>query len=206
MATRLGWIGANGAWLVVIALLLVLVVARPFEPRVVVQPSSNGYATALEACHAPPTAEKAGATLAFDWHVAVEEDRTAASALVLVSGSQQLMCVAYRNPDGTFGNAFSGLGGITLTSTPTLTYDTGTAPTESASPPVIHLVIGRVPDGTARVEVSAANGDVQRATLGGGRYLAWLETAALPVRIAAYSATSGLLADLTDPNGLQPTP
>lgn len=204
MAARLGWIRANAAWLIVIAVLLGLVLARPFEPRVVMQPGGNGYATALAACHPPASAEKAGATLAFDWHLAVEEDRTEASALLLVSGSQQLMCVAYRNADGTFSGSFSGIGGVTLTPTPSLTYDTGTAPADNASPPVIHLVIGRVPEGAARVEVSAADGSLQQATLGGGRYLAWLETAALPVRIAAYSADSALLADLADPNGLQP--
>jgi hypothetical protein len=201
---RLGWIRANLAWLLVVGVLAVLVVVRPFEPRVVVEPGSNGSATALEACHAPATADKAGATQSFDWHLAVEEDRAEASALLLVSGSDQLMCVAWRNPDGTFGWAITGGGTITPSATPTLTYDSGTRAGDVTHPPVVQLVVGRVPEGTATVEVSAADGTVQRASVGGGRYLAWLSSGARPVRIAAYSATSTLLADLADPNGMEP--
>lgn len=200
----MGWIRAHSARLIVLAAVALVAVVR-LSASSGPAAATTGYATALQACQGPASTEKAEATLSFDWHLAVEEDRAEASALVLVSGDDQLMCLSWRNADGTFGFTETGLGRVAATATAALTYDTGTSPDENASPPIVQLVIGRVPDGTARVEVSAADGSVQQATLGGGRYLAWLSSAAQPTRIAAYGASSVMLAELADPNGLQPT-
>jgi hypothetical protein len=163
-------------------------------------PVPGGPTSAIAACHAPPSAEKGGATLTFAWQLAAEEDRPEGSTLFFVSGTNDLLCQAFRSADGRFGNTSSGIGGLDPVSGSGLTYDTGT----DSSTGETQIVVGRMPLKAVAVAITGADGVEQAATLGKGFYLAWLTTSQPVVSIVARDANGLELGRITDPAGLEP--
>ncbi len=151
------------------------------------------------ACQGPGSAYKAGQTLTFDWHPAVEIDRPQGSVIVLVSGPDVQMCVVYRSMDDSMESVVSGIGGNRGDTRSGLTLDSGMDFTTEGS----DIVYGRVPPGTSRVTVSVGNPSDEVATVANGYWLVWLAVPATPVGIDAFDAGGHLLQRLEDPNGLQ---
>lgn len=170
------------------------------QPAAVLAPKPVAT-SAVAACQAPQSVQKAGAAVTFDWHVAVQEDRPAESVVLFVSGMDQMLCEAARSPDGSFGTVATSLGRLDPVVGSPLTYDTGTDP--GAGPAGGRLVaVGRTPLGTTSVEVTTTAGDVQSATLGDGFYLAWFTNGDSLASIVAQDTHGAELGRLEDPQGL----
>lgn len=166
-------------------------------------------AVALAACSAPPappahpTAVAACTdALGSGWQVAVEVDRADSSTLALVSGESIATCQTGKNAERTsFDNTATGVGLHPITSSPALSYLTRAGPDDKTS-----FLVGRVPPGTSAVRVAFADGSEQRAVLGGGLWLAWLEQPAdaTPVAIEALDAAGTVISRLADADGIEP--
>ena len=167
------------------------------SPAAVPTPSP-GPRTAIEACRLPANAEKGGQTLTFGWKAWVEEDQSDVGVVFAVSGLNDVICEASRNPDGSFGSSAVGLGGLGPAEASELTYDGGIA----AAPTAPRIVVaGRAPAGTAQVEV--ASGDLRgTAALRDGLYVARLQTSQPVTEVVAMGVDGQELGRLTDPNGL----
>ena len=190
------------ALVLVAAILLAVAALRAAAPAQI----SGAYATAIEACRPPASAEKAGATLVFDWRVALQEEGPDATALLLLSGTDQMLCLADRGQDGRYSGSVSSTGRLDAATPGTLTFDADlySARSRTAQPvvPPIRLVAGRVPDAAARLLVTAEGGAIQEATVRNGHYLGWLVTNAKVIRIAALDVGGNELTALADPDGL----
>jgi hypothetical protein len=167
-------------------------------------PSSSGYATALEACSVPLSSPSTTPTLPGSWQVVVEVDRPEASVLVIISGRTEVLCVAIRDKAGRFTGTSSSWGQMAAQATPALSYDTGQVLPGHNAPSSLQAVVGRVPAGTTSVVVLLSDGVTGPATLGGGHYLALLNSTAPPERIVAIDASGAEIASLANLHGLVP--
>ena len=162
--------------------------------------------SAIEACHPPATAEKAGGTLDFTWQMAARLDSPQVSVLLFTSGSDLLLCEAWRASDGNYGSSTTALGRFEPQLGATLTYDSGSEPAPGDAWPA-QLVIGQAPHSAASIEVITADGEQHAATIANGFYLAWVSTGEIRsnvVEIDAHDSTGRLIARLADPSGLRP--
>jgi hypothetical protein len=172
------------------------------------QPSSTHEpVSAIEACHLPDTAEKANGTLDFSWQLAVRLDSPQESVLFFTSGSDSLLCEAWRGTDGNYGSSTTtAIGGFEPQHGAALTYDSGSQPATGATWPS-QLVIGQTPRSATSIEVVTADGELHDATIGNGLYLAWVSTGNRPsevVEIVARDSAGAIIARLSDPSGLSP--
>ena len=189
----------------VVAVLVVaaLAVARVTQASTPPENPPQGPTSAIDACGLPGSAQKGGSTITFEWQLAVRLDSPEESSLVFISGSNLLECDAWRGSDGVFSSAVTSVGGYTPTSENVLTYDTGSGGSGGNYPSV--LVIGRVPTGTASVDVITADGERHSAAIGNGWYMAWAPKAGPNddvVVIDARDSAGHVIAELADPAGL----
>jgi len=164
---------------------------------------------ALAACSAtpaPPAHPGAVAActdaLGSGWQVAVEADRADSSTLALVSGDSIATCQTGKNAERTsFDNTAAGDGLYPTSSSPALSYLTSAGPGDKTS-----FFVGRVPPAASAVRVVFADGSEQKAVLGGGLWLAWLEQPAdaVPVAIEALDAAGTVISRLADTDGIEP--
>jgi len=172
------------------------------------QPTSTPEpVSAVEACHLPDTAEKADGTLGFRWQLAVRVDSPQVSILFFTSGSDSLLCEAWRGTDGNYGSSTTtAIGRFAPQHGAELTYDSGTRPVIGNSWPS-QLVLGQTPRSVTSIEVVTADGELHDATIGSGFYLAWVSAGNQPsevVEIVARDSAGTVIARLADPSGLQP--
>ena len=190
--------------LVVAALIAVVIgVVRVTQPSQSAPTPAPGPVSAIDACHLPVSDAKAGGT--YQWQMAVRLDSPQETAMVFISGSSLLQCETYRGPDGTFFGSTTGVGDFRPGSGTVLTYDTGSSPAQGGTYPTA-MVIGRVPSGTASVDVVTTDGEHHSATIGNGWYVAWAATTGPGddvVEISARDSAGRTIARLADPSGLQ---
>jgi hypothetical protein len=154
--------------------------------------------TAEEACHLPPSSTKDGQQLESGWRLAVRLDHVDTAVLLFTSGSNELLCETTRQADGTYGGTATGLGALDSTAA-LLSIDTGIGPGDGDARQVL---AGRLPPGAASLVVEQADGTLTQGVIGSGRYLAWIDSPDLPVRVTARDAGGGWLSELADPSGL----
>jgi hypothetical protein len=168
---------------------------------------------ALAACAASPgSASRAPAhptavaacsdALGDGWRVAVEEDRTDSSALVLVQGDATATCQTWPSAEGTdFANTVTSVGTYPGSSPLSLAYLTS-----SRTGRLAPFFVGRVPPSARAVRVTFADGSEQSAILGGGLWLAWPAgaNAVEPTRIEALDASGAVVSQPADPDSIQP--
>jgi len=142
---------------------------------------SPAHPTAASACHA---------LAGQGWQVAVEIDRSDASALALVSGDSIATCLTTR-ADGDFGNTSLGVGGFPATSPVALSYLTSQKAGEQ------FILVGRSPSAASGVRLTLADGTNQDASLGSGLWLAWVSAASNPTLIEAIDASGATIVDST---------
>jgi len=175
--------------------------ARP-TPTTTPEPIS-----AIEACHLPATDVKAGGTLSYSWQLAIRLDSPEVSELFFTSGSDSLLCEAWRGTDGNYGSStITSVGRFEPLSGAALTYDGGSESAPGETWPS-QLVIGQAPSSAASIEVVTADAERHGSTIGNGFYLAWVSTGNQPskvVEIVARDSTGTIIARLADPSGLQP--
>jgi len=136
------------------------------------------------------------------WQVAVEMDRADSSTLALVRGDSIATCRTWSNAARTdFGNTATGVGLHPASSSPALSYLTGGGTGDRTS-----FLVGRVPPSASAVQVTFADRSENKAVLGGGLWLAWLEQPAdgAPVAIEALDAAGTVVSRLADADGIQP--
>jgi len=201
----LGRRGIFGTLLLVAVLVVGVAVSRVSATP---QPTSTSEpASAIEACHLPDTAEKADGTLDFRWQLAVRVDSPQVSVLFFTSGSDSLLCEAWRGTDGNYGSSTTtAIGRFTQQYGAALTYDSGSEPATGDTWPS-QLVLGQAPRSAASIEVMTADGEQHDATIGTGFYLAWVSTGNRPsevVEIVARDNAGTIIARLADPSGLSP--
>jgi hypothetical protein len=150
---------------------------------------------------------KADGTLDFAWQLAVRLDSPQVSVLFFTSGSDGLLCEAWRGTDGNYGSStVTAIGGFEPLYGAALTYDSGSQPATGATWPS-RLVIGQMPRSAASIEIVTADGEQHDASIGNGFYLAWVSTGNQPsevVEIVARDTIGTIIARLADPSGLQP--
>jgi hypothetical protein len=120
------------------------------------------------------------------------------------SGYTTVLCVAIRDKAGRFTGTSSGWGQMAAQATPALSYDTGQVLPGHDAPSSLQAVVGRVPAGTTSVVVLLSDGVTGPGTLGGGHYLALLNSTAPPERIVALDASGAEIASLANLHGLVP--
>ena len=165
---------------------------------------------ALAACSAtpaPPAHPTAVAAcmdaLGSGWQVAVEMDRADSSTLALISGDSIATCQTGKNAERTsFDSTATGVGLHPTSSPPALSYLGWAGPGDKTS-----FLVGRVPPTASAVRVAFADGSEQKAALGGGLWLAWLEQPAdaVPVAIEALDTAGAVISRLADKDGIQPS-
>lgn len=188
--------------LLVVAALVVfaLVVVRITQTSTLAPTPEPGPVSAVEACQLPGSDVKGGGT--YQWQLVVRLDSLQESDLVFLSGSNRLVCQAYRGSDGTFDSSSTSVGGF-QTAGDVLTYDIGG---NSDSTDSAQMVGGQVPDGTASVDVITTDGSHHAAAVANGWYLGWAMTTDPTnevVEIDARDSTGKVIARLADPSGLQ---
>jgi hypothetical protein len=201
----LGRRGIFGMLLLVAVLVVGVAVSRVSATP---QPTSTpGRVSAIAACHLPDTAEEANGTLVFGWQLAVRVDAPQVSVLFFTSGSDSLLCEAWRGTDGNYGSSTTtAIGRFVPRYGAALTYDGGSEPATGDTWPS-QLVIGQAPRSSASIEVVTADGEQHDATIGNGFYLAWVSAGNRPsevVEIVARDSAGAIIAHLADPSGLQP--
>ena len=197
--------GIFGTLLLVAVLVVGVAVSRVSATP---QPTSTSEpVSAIEACHLPDTAPKADGTLHFTWQLAVRVDSPEVSVLFFTSGSDSLLCEAWRGTDGNYGSStITAIGRFAPQFGMALTYDSGSEPATSDTWPS-QLVIGQAPRSAASIEVVTADGEQHDAAIGNGFYLTWVSTGKRPsevVEIVARDNAGTIIARLADPSGLSP--
>ncbi len=190
--------------LLVAALIVVALVAvHVIEPSELAPTPAVGPVSAIDACHLPTSDVKAGGT--YKWQMVVRLDSPQESVIVFDSGSNRLLCEAYRGPDGTFKSTFISIGGHQPRSGAALTYETGSTTAQGETYPT-QMVIGQAPVGTASIDVVTTDGEHHYATIANGWYIAWATITGQGqevVEIDARDSTGKIVARLADPSGLQ---
>jgi hypothetical protein len=188
-----------------VAVVVALWIAQPAPPASPTPSPSSGARSAVAACELPSSDPKAGGQLT--WRLAVRADSPQQVDLLFVSGRTRLLCTAYRAPDGTFGSVVTSMGGSPdeAPASDVLTYETGGGPIQGGQYPTL-LIVGRMPSGTARIEVATSDGDRRDATLGDGWYMAHVVVGngSEATDIAAYDSAGRVISRLAGPNGVQP--
>ena len=181
----------------------VLVFTQAPHPAATPEPSP---VSAIEACHLPSSAVKGGATIDYQWQVAVRLDSPQQSTILFVSGTNRLLCQADRGPDGTYPTVTAAGGGLVqMPADNALTWDEGNLPPQSGTDRS-QLIVGHAPSGTAWVDVLTSDGEDHNATIGNGWYMAWAILTGPTdsvVEIDARDSKGNILARLSDPAGLQ---
>lgn len=199
------WGVVSGTLLIVAVLGVAVAASRVWaapQPTTASEPVS-----AIEACQLPATADKGGGTLSFTWQLAVRLDSPQVSVLFFTSGSDSLLCQAWRETDGNYyGSSTTSIGRFSPRSGAALTYEGGSNSTAGETWPS-QLVIGQAPSSAASIEVVTSDGERHNATIGNGFYLAWVSTGEMPSKVVEIVARSGdrtIIARLADSSGLQP--
>ncbi len=197
--------GASRWGLLLVVIALAALFAIWWASRTASAPSSStGYHTALEACSASFSTSTSAPTLPGYWQVVVEVDRPRASALVIIGGDTEVLCVTSRDETGRFTSTSSGWGRMTLQASPALSYETGEVLPGRDAASSVQALAGHVPAGTAAVVVLMSDGVTATAALATGNYLALVNTTAVPERIVALDSAGVEIASLANLHGLIP--
>jgi hypothetical protein len=188
--------------LAAVGTLAALLLAVSWLTRPAADPAdTTGYASALEACTAA-LVDAASAPDLGGWKVEAEAESRDVSAILMVRGDTEDLCVTSHDERGRFVASSSGWGRITPAASTALTYDTGQVLPGHDAATTLQAVAGRAPTGSSAVLVSLADGTTAQTDVTNGHYLALMNSVSLPDRIVALDSSGGEIARLADANGL----